>query len=130
MLSAGKSYFSSSRYTLTFTKPGYTTTTRSLGSSLDLWYIGNIFLPGGILFGMLIIDPITGDMWKLDEFVNVTLLEPGAAPVAAVSSPAAAGENAGLKKDLDELKRLRDEGTLTEQEYQQKRQETIDKWNP
>jgi uncharacterized protein YceK len=128
MLSAGKSYFSSARYTLTFTKPGYATTTRVLDSSLDLWYLGNLLFGG--LIGMLIVDPITGDMWKLDEFVNVTLLEPGAAPVAAVRSAPAAAEDSGLKKDLDELARLRDEGTLTEQEYQRKRQETIDKWNP
>jgi hypothetical protein len=39
---------------------------------LDGWYFGNILL-GGVI-GMLIIDPATGAMYKLDtEFLNETL---------------------------------------------------------
>ena len=127
MLEAGKSYFSSARYTLTFTKPGYDPATRVLDSSLDLWYLGNILFGG--LIGMLIVDPITGDMWKLDEFVSVTLPQAGGVvPAARTMAPAAAG--ASLEEDLAELKKLRDGGVLTDQEYQQKRQEIISKWNP
>lgn len=39
---------------------------------LDGWYFGNILIGG--LLGMLIIDPATGAMWKIEtEFLNETL---------------------------------------------------------
>jgi hypothetical protein len=127
MLKAGKSYFSSGRYTFTFTKPGYDPATRVLASDLDLWYLGNILF-GGII-GMLIVDPITGDMWKLDEYVNASLPQAGMAPAVRPMAPAGGGAGS-LEADLAQLKGLRDSGVLTEEEYQKKRQEVIAKWNP
>lgn len=38
---------------------------------MDGWYIGNIFFGG--LMGLLVIDPITGAMWKLPKIVSVSL---------------------------------------------------------
>ena len=38
---------------------------------MDGWYAGNILIGG--LLGLLIIDPATGSMWKLDESVQVAL---------------------------------------------------------
>lgn len=44
---------------------------------LNGWYFGNLLL-GGVI-GMLIVDPATGSMWKLDTPpLSVTLLKPTA----------------------------------------------------
>tara|TARA_X000000368_G_C23020026_1_gene707507 strand:+ start:583 stop:1002 length:420 start_codon:yes stop_codon:yes gene_type:complete len=70
-LNAGNGYFSGASYTILFSKEGYETQIRTLTPSLDGWYIGNILVGG--LIGMLIVDPVTGAMYKLDEKVNANL---------------------------------------------------------
>jgi hypothetical protein len=51
---------------------GYNSRTVSVTFSIDDWYFGNILF--GSLIGMLIVEPATGAMWKLDtEFINETL---------------------------------------------------------
>lgn len=73
-LKAGSGFFGKARYQVTFTKNGYDTKTVPVEFKLDGWYFGNLFL-GGIL-GMLIIDPATGAMYKLEtEFLNETLVQ-------------------------------------------------------
>ena len=42
-------------------------------STMDGWFIGNLLF-GGII-GVLIVDPITGAMWKLPKQLTVTLAE-------------------------------------------------------
>lgn len=74
-LNAGAGYFSPAQYTITFIKEGYNTQRRTLSPGLDGWYIGNIFIGG--LIGMLIVDPITGAMYKLDDRVNANLYPSG-----------------------------------------------------
>ncbi|MDG9666182.1 hypothetical protein ONV78_00460 [Hahella sp. CR1] len=71
-LSAGESYFQKAKYRVKFHKDGYDDKTVMLESKLDGWYFGNILL-GGVI-GMLIVDPITGAMWKLPEG-QATVLE-------------------------------------------------------
>ncbi|ABC27241.1 conserved hypothetical protein [Hahella chejuensis KCTC 2396] len=71
-LSAGGSYFQKAKYRVTFHKDGYVDKTVMLESTLDGWYFGNILLGG--LIGMLIVDPITGAMWKLPDG-KATVLE-------------------------------------------------------
>lgn len=72
-LKAGSGYFGKAQYQIQFTKDGYETKTVPVHFKLDAWYFGNILIGG--LIGMLIVDPITGAMYKLDtEFVNETLL--------------------------------------------------------
>lgn len=52
--------------------PGYDDKVVPVLFDLDGWYFGNILL-GGII-GMLIVDPATGAMWKIDtEYLNETL---------------------------------------------------------
>lgn len=63
-LKAGSSFFSQECYTVNFRKPGYRDVSLMLTCSIDGWYFGNLLLGG--LIGMLIIDPATGAMWKLD----------------------------------------------------------------
>ena len=72
-LNAGAGFFSKARYQVKFEKDGFQPRTVPIDFKLDGWYFGNI-LVGGVV-GMLIIDPATGAMFKLDtEFLNETLV--------------------------------------------------------
>ena len=59
-LRAGAGYFDGEKYTVTYRKDGYTSSTQTLESGIDGWYWGNIVIGG--LIGMLIVDPATGAM--------------------------------------------------------------------
>ncbi|MEE9439741.1 MAG: hypothetical protein V3V14_12120 [Saprospiraceae bacterium] len=73
-LKAGSGFFGKAHYQVKFTKKGYDTKTVPVNFKLDGWYFGNLLLGGFI--GMLIIDPATGAMYKLDtEFLNETLFK-------------------------------------------------------
>ena len=73
-LRAGSGFFGKARYQVTFSKTGYDTKTVPVEFKLDGWYFGNILLGG--LIGMLIVDPATGAMYKLEtEFLNETLIQ-------------------------------------------------------
>jgi len=70
-LKAGAGYFSAQHYNVTFNKRGYETRTAPVNVKLDSWYLfGNIFFGG--LVGWLIVDPITGAMYELED-LNVDL---------------------------------------------------------
>lgn len=74
-LKSSAGYMQKEEYTITFTKDGYVQKTVNISAELDGWYIGNIFL-GGIP-GMLIIDPLSGAMFKIakeDQEVKETLV--------------------------------------------------------
>lgn len=70
-LKSSDGYFDGATYNVQFEKPGYDAQMFTLDSSLDGWYIANLLF-GGII-GMLIIDPATGAMWKLEESLLVSL---------------------------------------------------------
>lgn len=73
-LKSGAGFFKRARYQVSFTKDGFSPVTLPIEFKLDGWYFGNLLI-GGVL-GMLIIDPATGAMYKLDnEFVNATLVK-------------------------------------------------------
>ncbi|WP_139220656.1 hypothetical protein [Salegentibacter flavus] len=73
-LKSGSGFFGKARYQVTFTKDGYNTKTVPVEYKLDGWYFGNLLL-GGVI-GMLIIDPATGAMYKLEtEFLNENLVQ-------------------------------------------------------
>jgi len=72
-LKAGEPYFHGKDYAVTFEKNGYEKQVASIHRGLDGWYIGNILFGG--LIGFLIVDPLTGAMWKLDSPLTVTLVE-------------------------------------------------------
>lgn len=63
-LNAGAGFFERAHYQVRFHKPGYNDAIIPVTFSIDGWYFGNLLL-GGVI-GMLIIDPATGAMWKLD----------------------------------------------------------------
>lgn len=64
-LDRGAGYFKSGRYNVTIAKKGYQPRQFTIeGSWLNGWYLGGNSVFGG-LFGWLVLDPITGAMWKL-----------------------------------------------------------------
>lgn len=59
-----------------FSSPGYDEKIVPITFKIDGWYFGNILI-GGVL-GMLIVDPATGAMWKIEtEFLDETLSRTG-----------------------------------------------------
>lgn len=70
-LNAGAGYFSGQDYTVKFKKSGYAEYSTTIERSVNPWYMGNLILGG--LIGFLIVDPLTGAMWTLNENVNATL---------------------------------------------------------
>lgn len=72
-LEASNGFFQKGSYTIKFEKAGFDTSVYTLTSTIDGWYWGNL-LVGGVL-GMIIIDPLTGAMWKLDPNVSIQLTE-------------------------------------------------------
>ncbi len=70
-LSASRGFFQPEKYTLIYEKPGYQKQTTILSAGLDGWYIGNAVFGGGI--GFLIVDPLTGAMWRLSDSATTTL---------------------------------------------------------
>jgi hypothetical protein len=63
-LRSGAGYFAKESYTVSLNLPGYEPKTVNVECRINGWYFGNIFLGG--LLGMLIVDPATGAMYKLD----------------------------------------------------------------
>jgi hypothetical protein len=74
ILKAGDGYFKKATYQVKFMKEGYNEKIVPINFKLDGWYWGNILFGGFI--GLLIVDPATGAMYKLDtEFLNETLTQ-------------------------------------------------------
>ena len=81
-LDRSSGYFRGEDYELVFEAPGYKPYETHVVSTIDGWYFGNILLGG--LVGMLIVDPMTGDMYTLSPMdVNCNL-----APSPVLSAPA------------------------------------------
>ena len=72
-LAAGESYFHAKTYTITFSKQSYAEQYATVKATLSGWYFGNILFGG--LIGILIVDPISGKMWKLQPDVNANLTQ-------------------------------------------------------
>ena len=119
-LDAGNGYFTRARYTVTSSKEGYTPATQQISSSLDGWYWGNILVGG--LIGMLIVDPISGAMFEIDT-PSVTLTMSKASENGFMQTSAAGGSD--VYDQLQRLKKLKDEGLLTEAEYKAKKKAVV-----
>jgi len=71
-LKSGAGFFKNAKYAVTISKNGFTSKTVELRATLNGWYFGNIIFGG--LIGLLIIDPATGAMYRLNQLdVNETL---------------------------------------------------------
>lgn len=65
-------YFNPEKYTVIASKDGFQTQTTVIDWHVSAWYYAGNFVIGGLI-GYLIIDPITGDMYYLDEEVNLNM---------------------------------------------------------
>lgn len=65
-------YFNPEKYTVVASKDGFQTQTAVIDWHVSGWYWAGNFVIGGLI-GYLIIDPITGDMYYLDEEVNLNM---------------------------------------------------------
>lgn len=63
-LKSGDGYFCKANYKLKLSKNGYNEKLINIGTRFNGLYIGNIIF-GGVI-GLLIVDPLTGAMYKLD----------------------------------------------------------------
>jgi len=73
VLKSSSGFFSGAEYHVRISLPGYNDKIVTVSSKIEGWYFGNLLL-GGVL-GMLIIDPASGAMWKLDtKQINVDLI--------------------------------------------------------
>ncbi|OOF40547.1 hypothetical protein BKK47_03865 [Rodentibacter mrazii] len=70
-LKASAGYFKPATYILDFQRKGYAKKTVTITATLDGWYMGNIALLSPL--GALIIDPLTGAMYKLPSSISTTL---------------------------------------------------------
>lgn len=74
-LDRGDGYFRGQKYTVEISKEGYQTSTVTISSGVNGWYIGGNILFGGLI-GWLIVDPLTGAMWNLKpDSISVGLSE-------------------------------------------------------
>ncbi len=73
-LKSGSGFFTPATYTLHFSTDGYKPAAITIAARFNGWYIGNIVFGG--LLGMLIVDPATGAMWRIDEKVVNMVLSP------------------------------------------------------
>ncbi|AHM60981.1 hypothetical protein D770_13635 [Flammeovirgaceae bacterium 311] len=62
-LDASSGYFKPAFYEVSLSQPGFKPQTFHIEAKIDGWYFGNIAI-GGFL-GMLVIDPLTGAMWRI-----------------------------------------------------------------
>ncbi len=77
-LQSGAGFFKRASYQVSVSKAGYETQMVPVQFKVDGWYWGNLLL-GGVI-GMLIIDPATGAMYKIDsEYMAITLSQSVAA---------------------------------------------------
>jgi hypothetical protein len=63
---------------LEFNRDGYAQTVSYITPNLNGWYIGNVLVPLGSIFGLLVFDPASGAMWKLDSVHHAELVRKSA----------------------------------------------------
>ncbi|MBL9116543.1 MAG: hypothetical protein JNJ83_16165 [Verrucomicrobiaceae bacterium] len=65
-----RQYFRGETYTLTVYRQGRQIGSADMSPGLSPWYFGNLLLGG--LIGMVVVDPITGAMWKMPKSAHVS----------------------------------------------------------
>ena len=104
-LKSGAGYFSRAEYQVKLNSPGFQEQILPVNFKMNGWYFGNLLI-GGIL-GMLVIDPISGAMWKLEtKEINTSLTPSNSSavntPTLKIINIADVPEN--VKKDLVKIK--------------------------
>lgn len=70
-LAAGAGYFKKATYEITFEGKEFGKITKTLEPQIDGWYWANFAIGGPV--GLLIVDPLTGAMYKLPEIFSADL---------------------------------------------------------
>lgn len=79
-LNTGGAYLKKPQYKISLSAPGFADHTETIYFRLNGWYYGNLLF-GGIV-GMLIVDPVTGSMWKTDtQSISPTLTTSGTSQI-------------------------------------------------
>jgi len=68
-LSARGGYFVPAKYTVQVSRSGKVVGTQQVTAGINGWYAGNIILGG--LVGLLIVDPLTGAMYRMPATISV-----------------------------------------------------------
>jgi len=68
-LNRSSGYFKPGKYTIEIKKGGKVVSKEIVTASLNGWYFGNI-LVGGVI-GMLVVDPLSGAMYRMPESITV-----------------------------------------------------------
>jgi hypothetical protein len=81
-LKSGGGFFAKAEYQVKISSAGFSEKIIPINFKLNGWYFGNLLL-GGVV-GMLIIDPATGAMWKIqDPVIDETLIKTTASAAKA-----------------------------------------------
>jgi len=117
----------SDEYSVVFSKNGYKEKTAIIENSLNPWCFGNLLF-GGIIGA--IIDAATGSINQLNPDHLYVTLDP-IPQLPQPNEPDVEGESdvdhdAKLMGQLSNIKKLRDQGVLSEDEYQFKREKLVD----
>ena len=68
-LNRSSGYFKPGKYTIEIKKGGKVVSKEIVTASLNGWYFGNILIGG--LIGMLVVDPLSGAMYRMPESITV-----------------------------------------------------------
>jgi hypothetical protein len=139
VLKSGEAYFDRKSYTAKFSKAGYDSQISQINSSISGWYIGGNILFGGLV-GWLIVDPITGAMYEIDNtniyaslphtnqnFVQQSSSPQNTSPVVVAEQSVAAEPGDALTERFKSLKKLLDDGVIDRAEYDKKKKELLQK---
>lgn len=80
-LKSGAGFFSKAEYQVKLSSAGFSEKVVPINFKLNGWYFGNVLFGG--LLGMLVIDPATGAMWRIQDPVVDETLEKAVASVPA-----------------------------------------------
>jgi hypothetical protein len=72
-LKTGAGFFSKAEYKVKLSSAGFSEKIVPINYKINGWYFGNLLIGGAI--GMLIIDPATGAMWKIQDPVIDEILD-------------------------------------------------------
>jgi hypothetical protein len=73
-LKSSAGFFRRGIYTLEFTREGYKRSTEVITAQVNEWYYGNILFGGWL--GLLVVDPLTGAMYRLNVREITQVLTP------------------------------------------------------
>jgi hypothetical protein len=81
-LQRGVKYFSPHAYQVSLSQRGYRPTAVNIDPGINPWYFGNILLGG--LIGMVIVDPLTGAMYRMVPRTDEAMLIPTGEDIEAL----------------------------------------------